>query len=164
MGIFFPREAFGQDKLVTGDPTRLVDDDVSRMRGNAQPIREFVAEFPVSADSKAQLIGLFEQTADPLAGKSTEEKIALLESTSYRDYLTKVLGCSEEVANCFQGRTLDFFAVGCDAVAASTPAMRAIRDSRALGFLPSTARSGRSRTSTISPTATRRWRGCWCAP
>ena len=118
-GLFFPREVFGQDKLVTGDPSRLVDDDVSRMRGNAKPIREFVAEFPISAASKSQLIGLFEQSVDPLAGKSTEEKIALIESTSYRDYLTKVLGCSEEVANCFQGRTLDFFAVGCDAVAAS---------------------------------------------
>ena len=135
-GVFFPREMFGQDKLVTGDPSRLVDDDVSRMRGNAKPIREFVAEFPVSAESKAQLIGLFEQTADPLAGKSTEEKIALLESTSYRDYLIKVLGCSEEVANCFQGRTLDFFAVGCDAVAASDARDAGYPGFRALGLPP----------------------------
>ena len=118
-GVFFPREAFGRDKLVTGDPTRMVDDDLSRKLSNARPLREFVAEFPVSAQSKAQLIALFESTADPLAGKTAEEKTALLERTSYRDYLTKVLGCSEEVANCFQGRTLDFFAVGCDAVAAS---------------------------------------------
>ena len=54
-----------------------------------------------------------------VTGKTVAEKIALLERTSYRDYLTRVLGCSDEVANCFQGRTLDFFAVGCDAVAAS---------------------------------------------
>jgi spermidine dehydrogenase len=28
-------------------------------------------------------------------------------------------GCGDEVANCFQGRTLDFFGLGCDAVAAA---------------------------------------------
>ena len=39
--------------------------------------------------------------------------------TSYRDYLTRVCGCSAEVANCFQGRTLGFFALGCDAVPAA---------------------------------------------
>jgi spermidine dehydrogenase len=33
--------------------------------------------------------------------------------------LTKICGCSEEVANCFQGRTLGFFGLGCDAVPAA---------------------------------------------
>ena len=32
-----------------------------------------------------------------------------MKRTSYRDYLVRVCGCSEEVANCFQGRTLGFF-------------------------------------------------------
>ena len=133
-GVFFPRETFGQDKLVTGDPTRMVDDDVSRALSNARPMREFVAEVPVSAESRAQLIALYESEADPLAGKSTDEKTALLERTSYRDYLTKVLGCSEEVANCFQGRTLDFFAVGCDAVAASDARYAGYPGFRGLGL------------------------------
>src|SRR5712675_120559 len=31
----------------------------------------------------------------------------------------KICGCGEEVANCFQGRTLDFFALGADAIAAN---------------------------------------------
>ena len=135
-GVFFPRAAFGQDKLVTGDPTRVVDDDLSRALSNARPLREFVAEFPVSARSKAQLVALFESTADPLAGKTAEEKTALLERTSYRDYLTKVLGCGEEVANCFQGRTLDFFAVGCDAVAASDARYAGYPGFRGLGLPP----------------------------
>jgi len=54
-----------------------------------------------------------------LAGRSVDEKRNLLKTTSYRDYLTKICGCSEEVANCFQGRTLGFFALGCDAVPAA---------------------------------------------
>jgi spermidine dehydrogenase len=32
--------------------------------------------------------------------------------------LIRICGCSEEVANCFQGRPLGFFGLGCDAVAA----------------------------------------------
>src|SRR5229473_2173478 len=117
-GVFFPRETFGRDLLATGDPTSTVGDDLSRSLLNAKPLADFVAQFPVSAASKAQLIGLYQQGKDPLAGKSRTEKTDILKRTSYRDYLVKICGCSEEVANCFQGRTLDFFAVGCDAVAA----------------------------------------------
>ena len=55
---------------------------------------------------------------DPLAGHSRDEKIAILKRTSYRDYLTKLCGCSDEVANLLQGRTLGFFGLGADAVPA----------------------------------------------
>jgi spermidine dehydrogenase len=118
-GVFFPRETFGRDALATGDPTSTVADDLGRSLLNAKPLPEFVAQFPISAASKAQLTGLYQQSKDPLAGRSKAEKTAILKRTSYRDYLIKVCDCSEEVANCFQGRTLDFFAVGCDAVSAA---------------------------------------------
>ena len=75
--------------------------------------------FRSPTQSKAQLIALYEGKTDPLAGKSVDEKLALLKKTSYRDYLIKICGCSEEVANCFQGRTLDFYALGGDAVSAA---------------------------------------------
>jgi spermidine dehydrogenase len=118
-GVFFDRETFGRDALVTGDPTTMVDDDVARNQLNARPVREFVAGFPISEAGKAQLVALYEGKTDPLPGRSTEEKVAILAKMSYRDFLTKICGCGEEVANCFQGRTKDFFAIGCDAVAAS---------------------------------------------
>ncbi len=118
-GVFFPRETFGRDVLATGDPMTMLADDLGANLLNAKPLLEFVAQFPVSAESRMQLIGLYEQAKDPLADRSEDEKEELLEKTSYRDYLVKVLRCNEEVANCFQGRTLDFFALGCDAVPAS---------------------------------------------
>jgi spermidine dehydrogenase len=117
-GVFFRRERFGRDVLATGDPTTVVADDLGRALLNAKPLEDFVAQFPVSSASKLQLLGLYRQIKDPLAGNSRAEKTDLLKRTSYRDYLIKVCGCSEEVADCFQGRTLDFFAVGCDAVSA----------------------------------------------
>ena len=118
-GVFFPREHFGRDALVTGDPMAMVSDDIAPDRRNGKPIRDFIAQFPVSAESKAQLIALYEGMTDPLPGKSEDEKLELLGKTSYRDYLVKICGCREEVANCFQGRTLDFYALGCDAVSSA---------------------------------------------
>jgi spermidine dehydrogenase len=117
-GLFFAREAFGRDALVTGDPTIMVADDIPAHLLNAKPLRAFIGEFPISDASKAQLVELFEGKADPLAGASMAQKIATLKKTSYRAYLVDLCGCSEEVANCFQGRTLDYVALGIDAVSA----------------------------------------------
>jgi spermidine dehydrogenase len=118
-GVFFPREHFGRDTLVPGDPMSMVSDDIAPDRRNGKPTAEFIAGFPVSEASKAKLVALYDGADDPLAGKSVEEKADILEKTSYRDYLMKICGCSDEVANCFQGRTLDFFAIGIDGVSAA---------------------------------------------
>ena len=134
---------------------------VSRRLANAKPLTEFVAGLPISEQSKTQLLGLYSAARDPLAGRTADEKLKLLKSTSYRDFLIKIWGCNEEVANCFQGRTLGFFGLGCDAVPAADvrdhgyPGFRGLESAGAGGSGGSAA----SPTSTISPTATRRWRG-----
>ena len=115
-GIFFASEAFGRDVLVPGDMTRMSEVTTA---ASPQALAESFTAFPISEASKAQLVALYDPTRDPLAGRSVDEKRNLLKTTSYRDYLTKICGCSEEVANCFQGRTLGFFALGCDAVPAA---------------------------------------------
>ncbi len=125
-GVFFNREDFGRDVLVSGDPLSGEGDDTGGGRRQRKTLAEFVSEFPISAESRAQLLALYAGERDPLAGKSVGEKRQVLEHTSYRDYLIKVCGCSEEVARCFQGRTLGFFAVGIDAVSAA--------DARDLGY------------------------------
>jgi spermidine dehydrogenase len=118
-GVFFPREEFGRDALVTGDPQAIMADDLGPGLLNARGIRAFIGDFPVSAESKTQLIALYEESRDPLPDKSPEEKTALLEKTSYSDYLTKVCGYSAEVAKCFYGRTLDFTGLSAEQVPAS---------------------------------------------
>jgi spermidine dehydrogenase len=117
-GVFFAREAFGSDVLVPGDVMTRPADDPARLRGRKLR-EEVVAAFPLSQPSKSQLLALYDVTHDPLAGRSVAEKLRLLKTTSYRDYLIKICGCSDEVANCFQGRTLGFFALGSDAVPAA---------------------------------------------
>jgi spermidine dehydrogenase len=125
-GVFFPREAFGRDVLVPGEPASGGADELARALANAKPLDEFIAAFPIAPESKAQLRALYDGARDPLAGRTTEQKRDVLKSTSYRDYLTRFCGCSEEAANCFQGRTLGFFGLGCDAVPAA--------DARDLGY------------------------------
>jgi spermidine dehydrogenase len=111
-GVFFDRETFGRDALVTGDLM------LSRGAGAPSLLPKITASLPIADASKQQLLALYDAARDPLAGKSSQEKIEILKRTSYRDYLVKICGCSDEVANCFQGRPLGFFGLGCDAVAA----------------------------------------------
>jgi spermidine dehydrogenase len=125
-GVFFAREAFGRDVLVAGETLLRGSDEMARRLGNTKPFGALVAAFPISESSKAQLLALYQGERDPLAGKTAEEKAAVLKRTSYRDYLIRICGCSDEVANCFQGRTLGFFGLGCDAVPAA--------DARGFGY------------------------------
>jgi len=111
-GVFFDRETFGRDALVTGDAL------LSRGAEGGPQLGDFIAFMPIADASKQQLLSLYDPARDSLAGKSAEEKAKILKTTSYRDYLVKICGCSNEVANCFQGRPLGFFGLGCDAVSA----------------------------------------------
>ena len=117
-GVFFTREAFGIDKLVTGDPMRMVADDIPPDRMNARPIPDFVADFPLTDEMRAKLVDVYTSARDPLAGKGLDEKESILGSTSYRDWLIRHWGLDERTADVFYGRTLDFFAAGTDAVSA----------------------------------------------
>ena len=122
--------------LVTGEP----GSGEGNARPNAKPLGQFVSDFPISDAGKAQIVALYSGVSDPLTGKSQDDKRAILKRTSYRDYLTKICGCSEEVANCFQGRPLGFFGLGADAVPAA--------DARDLGY---PGFSGLKLTSDTSP-------------
>jgi len=123
-GTFFNREAFGRDVLVAGEPPAANAEENEQRKG--KPLSDLVAAYPISAKSRAQLLSLYSTAKDPLAGKSVKRKKALLKRTSYRDYLIKFCGLSDEAANCLQGRTLGFYGLGADAVPAA--------DARDLGY------------------------------
>src|SRR6185312_2174064 len=108
-GVFFDRDSFGRDALVAGDVM------ISRASDMPHPALEgFIAAIPISEAGRAQLLSLYDRTRDPLAGRSVDQKLKILKTTSYRDYLVKYCGCGEDAANCFQGRPLGFFGLGCD--------------------------------------------------
>jgi len=117
-GVFFKRETFGVDKLVTGDPTRMVADDIPVGRTNARLPAAFVGDFPLPADQRQRLVALYTEKRNVLAGRSAAEQDALLRGTSYRDFVMQHWGLSDLAAKLFQGRSHDYFAIGIDAVPA----------------------------------------------
>ncbi|WP_374572068.1 NAD(P)-binding protein [Phenylobacterium sp.] len=88
-GVFFPKEVYGRDRLVKGDLSR--------------PTPEFLAKTPMSARLRADLDKLMNGKTDYMAGMSSEQKIAALQSMSYRDYLLNVAKLSEEALFFTQG-------------------------------------------------------------
>ena len=117
-GLFFPREMFGVDKLVTGDPMRSLPSDVPAKLHNGRPIPTFIADWPIDDAQKARLLALYTDTSDVLAGKTAQQKMQLLETTSYRDYVMRYFGLDERSMAMFDGRTLDLFACKSGSVAA----------------------------------------------
>ncbi len=117
--LFLPRESFGHDTLLPGDPLVPPGNEAARRLSNAKPLEEFVAAMPLAETSRRQLLALYDAGRDPMAGRAPADKLAALKRLSYRDYLTRVCGCSGEVADCFQGRTLGYFGLGIDAVPAA---------------------------------------------
>ncbi|MBV7567736.1 NAD(P)-binding protein [Pseudomonas sp. PDM27] len=118
-GVFFDKENFGEDKLVTGDPTPMVADDIAPGQLHARSIPDFINDFPLPQADRQALIALHMTPKDYLPGKTTEEKTAHLEAISYQDFLLKDVGLSAQAVKYFQSRTNDFMALSIDAVAAS---------------------------------------------
>ncbi|HWG69478.1 MAG TPA: FAD/NAD(P)-binding protein [Steroidobacteraceae bacterium] len=112
-GMFFDRETFGVDRLVAGVPVITGGDSIAS-EVKTRPIEAVVAEFPLSGDARTRLIEFFKHPRDYLAGKSQAEKIAYLKKISYRDFLRKDAGLSDEAVKVFDGSTLGLMAMGPD--------------------------------------------------
>ncbi len=114
-GVYFDAKTFGVNKLVAGDPGSNVADEIPKDRINGRPIADFINDFPFVETDKADLLALFKEDVDYLAGMSNAEKSAWLDTHSYAQFLREKVGLSEHVMLYFQRSTDDFMAVGIDA-------------------------------------------------
>ena len=117
-GVFFPREAFGVDRLVTGDPQRSLPTDIPAALHNGRPIAQFAADCPLTPGQQQQLIALFTEKRDVLAGLTDKQKVDQLTTTSYQDFLEKYWRLDPVVVRMFAGRTKDLFALNANLVPA----------------------------------------------
>ena len=144
---------------------RMVADDIPPDRMNDRPIGGVRRGFPGAGRREGAARRAVHVGARPAAGRSPAEKIAL----SATDELSRLppasyWGLDDVAADTFQGRSHDFFAAGIDArVGAGGHGDRLPGVRRASICRPTRRRPRRwtSRTSTTSPTATRRSLGSW---
>lgn len=118
-GVYFDRQNFGVDKVVSGDPGRVVADDIPRDRLNGRSYEDFINDFPLPQADRQALIALHTVEKDYLPGLSQEEKMAWLDKHSYSQFLREKVGLSEMAIRYFQQTTNDFQAVGIDATSCS---------------------------------------------
>lgn len=100
--VFFDKETYGADRLVTGD-----------VRDEA-----FQAAAPLGDTVRRDLKRLLTERFDPMPGLSSTEKKARLARMSYTDFLTKLWKLDAGVPRLYQTRTHGLFGVGVDAVPA----------------------------------------------
>ena len=111
-GSFFDRDRFGTDRLVTGDPTDWVADDIPRDRRNGRPIEAFIADFPMPGAARRQLHELYTSRRVSLPHLADDAARAdYLARTSYVEFLRRDWGLCDDAIAYFGGRTLDFFGI-----------------------------------------------------
>ncbi|MGC2182333.1 MAG: NAD(P)-binding protein [Terriglobales bacterium] len=115
--IFFDKETFGADKLVT-NPTPRVGGESEDDKVLAHALEMFLQESPFSESAKADYRRLVTEKTDYLPGLSSEEKKARLARMSYNSFLADLVKVSPEVVKLFQNMPQPLFGVGFDAVAA----------------------------------------------
>jgi len=110
-GVFFDKETFGVDRLVTGERDLGWGERGRRERGR----REFLARTPLSERARNDIARLYEERVDYLSDLSWEDKEAALRRMSYRDFLTNVVKVHEDAIPYLQALPTGTWAIGIDA-------------------------------------------------
>jgi spermidine dehydrogenase len=124
--IFFDKETFGADRLVTNPVTFIGGESEIESESNVEAWKTFLAEAPVSDQGKKDFDRLSHENKDYLSGLSVDEKKARLARISYAKYLKEIVGVHNDVLKTYQAAPHSLFGLGIDAVAA--------QDAWGLGF------------------------------
>ena len=113
--IFFDRETFGADRLVTSPYSRwgITEPDASGKNWN-----DFASQAPLSAKAVADVKRLYTLDEDLYPGLTSDQKKTKLARISYADYLTNVVKVDPHVVALLQAHPQPLYGLGIDAVSA----------------------------------------------
>ena len=103
-GVFFDRETFGTDKLVTG-------------LGQV-PFKELLAPAPLSLTAREKIVQIQEGKVDYMPGLTSDDKKQRLSRMSYEVFLRDVVYAEPAVLRFYHAQTMSEWGVGTDAVSA----------------------------------------------
>lgn len=116
--VFFDKETFGTDKLVTNPSLHGMFDEAEMEESRADAWKRFLAEAPISDQARSDFQRLHEEKKDYLPGLTSDEKKARLARISYAKFLTDLVDVHAEVVKFYQTAPHGLFGVGIDAVSA----------------------------------------------
>ena len=90
-GVHFNKAAYGRD-------VTAIDAFSPYVETEREIAMDAIDSYPLSEDSKADMRRLFDDEVDHLADYDIDEKIRIMLSTPYTDYLRQYVGVTEEVA------------------------------------------------------------------
>ena len=110
-GVFFDKKTFGKDKMVAGDPDIPLSEqqnayvtipaELEKSVGDPDAVRAFLKKTPLSTNARQEVFALFCEKQDYLEGNSHEEKVSILRSVSYSEFLRSYADASPEVVDFF---------------------------------------------------------------
>ena len=112
-GVFFDKETFGVDRLVTGD--------------GRPDWSTYLAKTPMSEQARKDMLRIQSEKIDYMPGLSMEEKQQSLRAMSYEAFLRDYAKVDQQVITYFMQNPHDLWAMGIDGVPAAnnlTPAVR----------------------------------------
>ncbi len=123
-GIFFDKKTFGDNLLVAGAAdVKPYDDEpayatlpaeLANGIGDKDAVSAYLDNTQLSSKAREEILQLFCGGRDYLAGRSTEEKLSVLNSISYLDFLTDYVDADAEVINLLSMWRASYWGNGID--------------------------------------------------
>ena len=111
-GVFFDRQTFGADRLVSPAPGG------PRGGGSAEEWEGFLGKSPLSAAVQKDILRVETEATDYLPDLTSAQKKDKLSRISYKSFLLDIVKVNKNVIPYYQTRTHGLFGVGIDAVPA----------------------------------------------
>ncbi|HWY22201.1 MAG TPA: NAD(P)-binding protein [Candidatus Acidoferrum sp.] len=116
--IFFDKETFGVDKLVSGPASLAGGDKDYDAPDNREAWKKFLADSPLDPPARSDLDRLRYDSKDYFPDLSSTEKKAKLARVSYAAFLRDTVKVHDDVVKLYQAVPQGLFGVGIDAVSA----------------------------------------------